>query len=483
MSTIKDLKPEIVWNNFYQLTRYPRPSKHEEKVREFLLKWGREHKVETFADATGNIIMKVPATPGYENRKTVILQGHMDMVPQKNNDVEHDFLTDPIETWIDGEWVKAKGTTLGADDGMGVAMAMAVAESKDLQHGPVEILITYDEETGMTGANKLEPGVLKGDILINLDSETEGELYVGCAGGMDTEGTGRYTKARRPKGYQAYSLQVKGCQGGHSGMDIILCRANANRIAARLTDVILARTDTKLVEFTGGNMRNAIPREAEVLLYIKDPSKVARVLRKAGLQVLDEFAQTDPDMSISLIPAVFSKGYVKEDEARALVNAVLACPDGVERMSQTMPGTVETSNNLAIVKIAGGKVSIVTLMRSFIDSAKVALSRKIAAVLNNAGIRTRFVGAYSGWAPDDKSGILRVMKESYKKLYGKEPEVMAIHAGLECGIIGGIYPGLDMISCGPTLKSPHSPDERCYIPSVQKAWDFLTEVLKDIPEK
>ena len=483
MSTIKDLKPALVWNNFYQLTRYPRPSKHEEKVREFLLKWGKEHKVETFADATGNVIMKVPATPGYENRKTVILQGHMDMVPQKNNDVKHDFLTDPIETWIDGEWVKAKGTTLGADDGMGVAMAMAVAESKDLKHGPIEILITYDEETGMTGANKLQPGVLKGDILINLDSETEGELYVGCAGGMDTEGTGRYTKVRRPKGYQAYSLLVKGCQGGHSGMDIILCRANANRIAARLTDVILAKTDTKLVEFTGGNMRNAIPREAEVLLYIKDPSKVARVLRKAGLQVLDEFAQTDPDMSISLTPAIFSKGYVKDDEARALVNAVLACPDGVERMSQTMPGTVETSNNLAIVKIAGGKVAIVTLMRSFIDSAKVALSRKIAAVLNNAGIKTRFVGAYSGWAPDDKSVILRVMKESYKKLYGKEPEVMAIHAGLECGIIGGIYPGLDMISCGPTLKSPHSPDERCYIPSVQKAWDFLVEVLKDIPER
>ena len=483
MSEIKDLKPALVWNNFYQLTRQPRPSKHEEKVRAFLLKWGKEHKVETFADATGNVIMKVPATPGYENRKTVILQGHMDMVPQKNNDVKHDFLTDPIETWIDGEWVKAKGTTLGADDGMGVAMAMAVAESKDLKHGPIEILVTYDEETGMTGANKLEPGVLKGDILINLDSETEGELYVGCAGGMDTEGTGHYTKVRRPKGYQAYSLKVKGCQGGHSGMDIILCRANANRIAARLTDVILAKTDTKLVEFTGGNMRNAIPREAEVLLYIKDPSKVARVLRKAGLQVLDEFAQTDPDMSISLTPAIFSKGYVKEDEARALVNAVLACPDGVERMSQTMPGTVETSNNLAIVKIAGGKVAIVTLMRSFIDSAKVALSRKIAAVLNNAGIKTRFVGAYSGWAPDDKSEILRVMKESYKKLYGKEPEVMAIHAGLECGIIGGIYPGLDMISCGPTLKSPHSPDERCFIPSVQKAWDFLVEVLKDIPEK
>ena len=483
MSTIKDLKPAHVWNNFYELTRQPRPSKHEEKVRAFLLKWGKEHGVETFADATGNVIMRVPATPGYENRKTVILQGHMDMVPQKNNDVKHDFITDPIETWIDGEWVKAKGTTLGADDGMGVAMAMAVAESKDLKHGPVEILITYDEETGMTGANNLQPGVLKGDILINLDSETEGELYVGCAGGMDTEGSGRYTKVRRPKGYQAYSLQVKGCQGGHSGMDIILCRANANRIAARLTELILAKTDSKLVEFSGGNMRNAIPREADVLLYVKNPVSAARIVRKAGREIFDEFRHTDPDMKILFVPADVRKGYVKEDEACKLVRAILACPDGVERMSQTMPGTVETSNNLAIVKIADGKVSIVTLMRSFIDSAKVALSRKIAAVLNNAGIKTRFTGAYSGWAPDDKSEILKTMKASYKKLYGKEPEVMAIHAGLECGIIGGIYPGLDMISCGPTLKSPHSPDERCFIPSVQKAWDFLVEVLASIPER
>ena len=305
MADIQNLKPANVWNNFYLLTRQPRPSKHEEKVRKFLLNWGKEHGVETVTDATGNIIMKVPATPGYENRKTVILQGHMDMVPQKNNDVQHDFLTDPIETWIDGEWVKAKGTTLGADDGMGVAMAMAVAESKDLKHGPVEVLVTYDEETGMTGANNLKAGDLKGDILINLDSETEGELYVGCAGGMDTEGTGRYTKLRRPKGYEAYSLQVKGCQGGHSGMDIILCRANANRVAARLVNEILAKTDTKLVEFTGGNMRNAIPREADVLLYVKNPAKVARLIRRAGREVFAEFRHTDPDMKILFTPRIF----------------------------------------------------------------------------------------------------------------------------------------------------------------------------------
>ena len=483
MATIKDLTPAIVWNNFYQLTRQPRPSKHEEKVRAFLLEWGRQHGVKTEVDATGNIIMRIPATPGFENRKGVILQGHMDMVPQKNADTVHDFEKDPIETWVDGDWLRAKGTTLGADNGLGVAMAMAVAESKDIKHGPIEVLVTYDEETGMTGAGALKPGSLQGQILINLDSETEGELYVGCAGGLDTEGSGRYEKVRRPKGYEAYSLQVKGCQGGHSGMDIILCRANANRIAARLTELILAKCDAKLVEFAGGNMRNSIPREAEVQLYVKDPAQVARVVRREGRAIFDEFRHTDPDMKILFIPADIRKAYVREDQAQALMRAVLACPDGVERMSQTMPGTVETSNNLAIVRIADGKVSVITLMRSFIDSAKAALSRKVAAVLEPAGIRTRFKGGYSGWAPDEKSEILRVMKQEYKKLYGKEPAVMAIHAGLECGIIGGIFPGLDMISFGPTLLIPHSPDERAFIPSVQKAWDFLKAVLAAVPER
>lgn len=483
MATIKDLNPSQVWNNFYLLTRQPRPSKHEEKVRAFLLQWAKEHDVKAFADATGNVIMKIPATAGYENRKTVILQGHMDMVPQKNADVEHDFIKDPIETWIDGDWVKAKGTTLGADDGMGVAMAMAVAEDKTLKHGPIEVLVTYDEETGMTGANKLVPGDLSGDILINLDSETEGELYVGCAGGMDTEADARYVPVRRPLGYDSYVLKISGCQGGHSGMDIILCRANANKVAARIVYGILGKTDSKLVSFSGGNMRNAIPREAEVVLYVKDASKVARIVSKVGRQILEEFKHTDPDMRIEFSYRPCRKGYVPDDKARAYISAVLACPDGVERMSQAMPGTVETSNNLAIVTIDAGKVRIITLMRSFIDTAKQALSQKIAAVLNLAGIRTKFTGAYSGWAPDDNSAILKVMKETYRKLYGKEPEVMAIHAGLECGIIGGIYPGLDMISFGPTLKSPHSPDERCYIPSVQKAWDFLLAVLESIPAK
>ena len=483
MSTIHDLKPEIVWKNFHLLTQQPRPSKHEEKVRAFLLSWGKEHGVETFADETGNVIMRIPATPGYENRKTIILQGHMDMVPQKNPDVEHDFVKDPIQTWVDGEWLKAKGTTLGADDGLGVAMAMAVAESKDLKHGPVEVLVTYDEETGMTGANKLKPGTLKGDILLNLDSESEGELYVGCAGGLDTEASGRYASKPRPAGYKAFEISVKGCQGGHSGMDIILCRANANKVLARILYNLFGKSDAKLVSFTGGNMRNAIPRDAEATVYVKDSAKAKRIVVKAAKEIMTEFAQTDPAMEVSFEQCACRNKYVEESTAVGYIKAILACPDGVERMSQSMPGTVETSNNLAIVKIAGGRVSVITLMRSFVDSAKIALSQKISSALSLAGLSVRFKGGYSGWAPDNDSEIRKVMEDEYKKLFGKKPAVMAIHAGLECGIIGGIYPHLDMISMGPTLKSPHSPDERAYIPSVQKVWDYLKAILEAAPIK
>lgn len=492
MTTIKDLQPSVVWDNFYQLTRVPRPSKHEEKVRAFLLEWGKKHGVETFEDETGNVIMRIPATPGYENRKTVILQGHMDMVPQKNNDTVHDFLTDPIETKIEGDWLKAKGTTLGADDGLGVAMAMAVAQSKDICHGPVEVLVTYDEETGMTGANALKPGTLKGDILINLDSETEGELYVGCAGGLDATAHGRYRLKKAPKGYECWSLAVKGCQGGHSGMDIILCRANANRQAARIIYALLTGADVKLLDFEGGTLRNAIPREAFATLYVKDPVKAAAIVKKVSAAIKEEYAATDPDLSVTFEPYKCAEGescseeecrYVEEEKALRYTEAVLACPDGVERMSDTMKGIVETSNNLAIVKIEGGDFYVKTLLRSFVDSAKAALADRIRSVFDLAGVKTTFTGGYSGWAPNGSSEIMAVMKSAYKKLYGKEPAVMAIHAGLECGIIGGIYPHLDMISCGPTLLSPHSPDERAYIPSVQKAWDFLKEVLASIPEK
>lgn len=484
----------MVWNNFHLLTQCPRPSKHEEIVRAFLLDWGKSRGVETFADETGNVIMRIPATPGYENRKGVILQGHMDMVPQKNSNIVHDFEKDPIQTWIDGDWVRAKGTTLGADNGLGVAMAMSVAESKDIPHGPVEILVTYDEETGMTGAQALKPGVLKGDILINLDSESEGEFYVGCAGGLDATAHSTYRPKDKPAGHECWSLVVKGCQGGHSGMDIILCRANANKLAARIVYALLKEGLAKLVDLEGGSLRNAIPRECEATVYIpsgKVPEACA-VVEKATAALKAEYAVTDPNLDVVFKPYKAAPGvacdprdckYVGEITAVRFIQAILACPDGVERMSDTLPGMVETSNNMAMVKIYRGEFFVKSLMRSSVDSAKDALADKLASVFALAGIKTEFTGGYSGWAPNPDSAILATMKEVYAKQFGKEPLVMAIHAGLECGILSGAYPNWDMVSMGPTLLSPHSPDERAYIPSVQKVWDFLKAVLASIPEK
>ncbi|MGM9788153.1 MAG: aminoacyl-histidine dipeptidase [Candidatus Cryptobacteroides sp.] len=480
--TIKDLTPSVVWDNFYKISRIPRPSKHEEKIREYLLNWGKEHNLETFEDKTGNVIIRVPATPGYENRKGVVLQGHMDMVPQKNSDKVHDFLTDPIETKVEGDWLKACGTTLGADNGLGVALALAVAESKEVEHGPIEILVTYDEETGMTGAQALESGVLKGEILINLDSETEGELYVGCAGGIDASASGTYTLVEKAEGYKAFDFSVKGCQGGHSGMDIILYRANASKIATRILLPLLENEDVKLINLEGGTLRNAIARECFAQLYVKDEEKTRTFIDTQAEKILKEYAITDPDMKISLESCDCDKAYVEDKDALKILRAVLACPDGVERMSSSIEGLVETSNNMAIVKVSDGAYEVKSLLRSSVDSAKEALCEKMKAVFELAGAKIEFTGGYSGWAPNPDSDILKVMKEVYHRLYGSEPKVMAIHAGLECGILSGAYPNWDMISCGPTLLSPHSPDERAYIPSVAKVWEYLQEVLKSIPE-
>ena len=480
--TIKDLQPSIVWNNFYNITRIPRPSKHEEKIREYLLDWGKEHGLETFADKTGNVIIKVPATKGYEHLKGVVLQAHMDMVPQKNSDKVHDFLTDPIETRVEGDWIKACGTTLGADDGLGIALALSVAESKDVPHGPVEILITYDEETGMTGAQALESGVLKGDILINLDSETEGELYVGCAGGVDASASGTYTLKDKPAGYSAFEFSVKGCQGGHSGMDIILYRANANKIAARILLSLISEGEALLVSLEGGTLRNAIARECFATLYVKDEKKARKLIEEKAGEILNEYALTDPDMNIHLDAAECDKPYADEKDAKKILSAILACPDGVERMSSSIAGLVETSTNMAMVRVCDGAYSVSSLLRSSVDTAKMALCEKMKAVFDLAGAQFELSGAYSGWAPNPKSEILEVMSATYRKLYGEPAKVMAIHAGLECGILSGAYPHWDMVSCGPTLLSPHSPDERAYIPSVEKVWGFLKEVLKNIPE-
>lgn len=489
--TIRDLTPTNVWEIFYQLTRVPRPSKHEEKVRAFLLDWAKERNIEAFQDKTGNVIMRVPATPGYENKKGIVFQGHMDMVPQKNADKVHDFENDPIETWVDGDWLKAKGTTLGADNGLGLALGMAILESKDIEHGPVELLATYDEETGMSGAMALEPGILNGEILINLDSEEEGELCIGCAGGLDATATDKYERKPHPENHLCYSFAVKGFTGGHSGLEINKCRANANKVAARILYSLLTEADVKLIDMEGGTLRNAIPRECFATVYVPEQNidLATTIVEREFKNIKTEYMVTDPNCNHIFEPYQCNENepcnpddclYVEEATAIKYMQAIIACPDGVERMSDQMPGMVETSNNMAIVSIYGGEFAVKCLMRSSVDSAKDALALKIKNLFALANIKTEFEGGYSGWAPNADSSILSTMKQVYNEIFGKEPHVMAVHAGLECGILSGAYPHWDMISCGPTLMSPHSPDERCYIPSVQKVWDYLLEVMKRV---
>ena len=485
---IRNLEPKSVWNNFYALTQIPRPSGHTQKVAKFLVQFGKDLGLEAFQDECGNVIIRKPATPGMEDRKGIVLQAHMDMVPQKNNDKKHDFTKDPIETRIvhhdDGDWVYANGTTLGADDGLGVAAAMSVLESKTLKHGPIEALFTVDEETRMVGAKALKPGILQGDILLNLDSETEGELYVGCAGGLDANVTFKYKEAPMPKGYKPFQVIVTGLRGGHSGMEINEGRGNANKVMARVLMPMVRHFRGKLVSFNGGNMRNAIPREAEAVIALPAEKENAalKVVASTLATVKAELAAIDPNVSITFAPAKATK-IIAGTTGLKLLRALYACPNGVDRMSLEIKDLVETSNNLAIVHTDKGVITVNTLLRGSTDSLKEDLAEAVRCAFELAGAKVFFDGGYSGWSPNMKSPILHTMKDQYKKLFGKEPAVMAIHAGLECGILAGAYPQWDMISCGPTLKSPHSPDERCFIPSVAKWWQFIEAVLEDAPKK
>ncbi|MDR1405841.1 MAG: aminoacyl-histidine dipeptidase [Prevotellaceae bacterium] len=480
--SIANLEPARVWKHFHALTQIPRPSKHEEKIVACMTDFGKRLGLETIVDETGNVIIRKPAVKGMENRRGVILQAHLDMVPQKNSDTQHDFEKDPITAFADGEWVRAKGTTLGADNGIGVAMAMAVLEAADLSHGPVEALFTIDEETGMTGAFGLKPGLLKGDILINLDSEDEGELYVGCAGGLDGSFLFRGTEEPAPAGYEAFRLSVKGLRGGHSGMDINLGRGNANKIMFRLLHQLSAEFGMRLASVDGGSLRNAIPREAfAVILLPADKVAAAKQAVDAAFRTIAaELAVTEENLDIAIEPAGTPEKTIDEKIQKALILAVCACPNGVMRMSDSVPGLIETSSNLAIVKLEKDTARISCLLRSSVDSAKDDLAAMMGAVFTLAGAEVRFTGGYPGWKPNPASTVLRTMKEVYQKLYGKTPEVKAIHAGLECGLLGGTYPHWDMISCGPTIRSPHSPDERVKIDTVGKCWNFLVETLKTI---
>jgi dipeptidase D len=485
MSSIRDLEPKQVWNYFHEITQIPRPSKFEQGMIKYMKEFGKKHNLETIVDKVGNVIIRKPATKGMEKRQGVIFQTHLDMVPQKNSDKKHNFEKDPIETVVDGEWVRANGTTLGADNGIGVAATMAVLASKDIPHGPIEALFTIDEETGMTGVFGLKKGLLKGDILMNLDSEDEGELYVGCAGGVDVNVTKSYKQEKAPEGMTAYKVVAKGLKGGHSGVDIALGRANSNKIMFRF--LMQAESDFKirLAEAAGGDLRNAIPRESYSVVLVDD--KKAKDFEKfvKGYEKMyqAEFSDTEPDLKFAIGKIAAPKKVMKQKEQYKIIRALFACPNGVQRMSQAMKGLVETSNNLAIVRCINGKFEAYNLTRSSVDSSKEATAWKIAAVFHLIGADVTLTGTYPGWKPNMKSPILETMSDVYKKMYGNVPEKKAIHAGLECGLIGGVYPNLDMISFGPTIRYPHSPDEKVNIASVVKFWDFLVGTLKHVPVK
>jgi len=480
------LEPAIVWKNFVELTKIPRPSKKEGKVIEFMRQWGESKGLETIVDGVGNVIIRKPATAGMENRKTVILQGHLDMVPQKNSDKVHDFEKDPITAFIDGDWVTADGTTLGADNGMGVAITMAVLESDDIVHPPIEALFTVDEETGMTGAFGLEPGVLKGDIMINLDSEEEGALCIGCAGGTNANIDFMYDKTDVDANHTAYKVEIKGLKGGHSGVDIHLQRANAAKLIFRFLFEANKKFNIGLSGFEAGNMRNAIPREGWAIVTVpKDKATEFETLAtefEAFYQ--KEYKEADEGLKF-FVEKTENPAFVIDTATKdAVINAIEATPNGVMRMSLSMPGLVETSTNFSIAILKEDKIEIRALIRSSVDSAKKDVEDMFDAVYTLANAdKVWFDGQYPGWKPEPSSDIVKIMGETYNKMFNKQPHIYAIHAGLECGLFIGKYPNLEAISVGPTIKYPHSPDEKVEIKTVQMTWDFLLETLKNIPVK
>jgi dipeptidase D len=479
------LKPSGVWKHFEDICSIPRPSKHEEKaaahVRQFAESCGLDYEV----DEIGNVLIRKKATSGMEDRRTVVLQAHLDMVPQKDPDVKHDFATDPIRPRIEGETVRAQGTTLGADNGIGVATALAVLEAKDLVHGPLEALFTIDEETGLTGANNLKPGVLQGDILFNLDSEDEGEICVGCAGATNVDITGSYDPEPAAKRSAAIQVDVGGLKGGHSGVDIHLGRANANKVLTRVLWEAQAAAPLRIARWSGGDLRNAIPRNARAVVTV--PGKKAEAFRQAveaaAAVVKAEFQAADPDLSVTTEPTKLPRKTMGKAATGTLLSALYACPHGIFAMMRDMPEITETSTNLAVVEVKRGKVSVINLVRSAIETRKSDVANQIRGVFELAGGEVDLSGDYPGWQPNVSSPVLAMLKKTYKKKFGVSPAVTATHGGLECGIIRSLYPGMDAVSFGPTIRYPHSPDEHVEIPSVQKFWDFLVEALEAVPAR
>ena len=481
-----NLEPKGVWQNFAKLTQIPRPSGKKEQISQFLIDYGKSLGLETLTDAIGNVLIRKPASPGYENHPGVILQGHMDMVPQKNSDKVIDFANDPIEAYVEDnkEWVTANGTTLGADNGIGVATAMAILADKSVVHPPLEAFFTVDEETGMYGAFDLKGGWLQGKTLLNLDSETEGELYVGCAGGVDTTATFRYIPVPTEEGDIALRVRLSGCKGGHSGCDIHLQRANANKLLFRFLKEAVTNYEARLARVEGGSLRNAIPREAEAIITIPADAydDVMALVDDFETLFVTEYEGVEDAISLTAEQVDCPKVEMPEDVQDFLIHAITTCPHGVYRMMAEMPDIVETSNNLAMIEFSHegeeDVIKVQCLTRSAVESRKNELREIIHSAFSIAGADVVFSGAYPGWKPNINSPIMHTMKTIYEREFGAEPRIVIIHAGLECGIIGRNYPGLDMISFGPTIEHPHSPDERVNIASVQKFYHFLLATLK-----
>lgn len=484
MSEIANLKPAAIWSNFHALTQVPRPSGHLEKVQQFLLDWAKEHNVEAFQDPAGNIVMRKPATPGYEDRKVVLLQAHMDMVPQKTPESTHNFETDPIETYIEDGWVHARGTTLGSDDGIGVAAIMGVMESADLKHGPVEALITRDEETGMYGANELPEGELHSDILINLDSELWGKFVIGSAGGIDVTSSLEYKPVANNQ-EKAVRVTLKGLRGGHSGLEINEGRANANKEMVRLVRKAIAETGARLASWHGGNMRNAIPFKAEVVVAL--PADQVEALKalvdKQRAIIEDEYRGIEKNVEFFVEDVEDPAELVPQEIQDNLVNAIYACHNGVVRMIPAYPNVVETSSNLAIIDIEAGKAVIKILARSSREDMKEYVATTLESCFDMAGMKTELSGSYGGWDPNPDSEILNLMRKVYKDQTGEEAIVQADHAGLECSVILSKYPGMDVVSFGPTLLSPHTTTERFEIATAEPFWKMLIAVLEQAPKK
>ena len=481
MAQLSSLSPKLIWQFFEQICSIPHPSKHEAKLSAWIVQWAQGEGLAVKQDAVGNIIIKKPATPGMENRKAVVLQAHIDMVPQANADTRHDFTQDPIDAYIDGEWVTARGTTLGADNGMGMAGCLAVLADKPIKHGPLEVLLTADEEPGMTGAFGLEAGWLEGEILLNTDSEEDGEVYMGCAGGVDANIRFPLEQVAATQG-EGFELQVKGLRGGHSGVH--RGRGNANKLLVRLLKAA-EPLGVRLAEISGGTPRNAIPREARATLLVPTASVSefkALVDRYAGIYQ-SELAATEANLTVLLSGRGMPAKLMSESLQTRLLDALMACPNGVIRMSDAIPGVTETSTNLGVIKTLEGEVYVQCLIRSLIDSGRESVEQMTRSLFSLAGASCEFTGAYPGWAPNVDSPVMALVRSSYQTLFGEMPNVMVIHAGLECGLFKSAYPDWDMVSFGPTIRGAHSPDERVHIPAVERFWQLLVHVLEQIPAK